>query len=49
MFDDSQTEVEEDVLLDLIEANPELCLTIKDHDECIFLQSHIIISSNMNV
>lgn len=32
IFDESDTAVEEDILLDLIEAKPDLCLTVRDSE-----------------
>lgn len=30
IYDETDTAVEEDILLELIEANPDLCLTVRD-------------------
>ncbi|KAL7834402.1 hypothetical protein SRHO_G00286490 [Serrasalmus rhombeus] len=32
IFDESDTAVEEDILLELMEANPDLCLTVRDSE-----------------
>lgn len=33
IFDESHTAVDDDVLLELVEANPDLCLTVQDKDQ----------------